>query len=86
MSPVCAACSASAAIRTGLFVAQAGWCDPLDQSLMERHMAFESAISGPYEISLFAPSHIGTDPAAHLPAGAADRFRTLKQHVADLQR
>jgi len=34
----------------------------------------------------FTPSHIGTDPAAYLPAAAADRFRMLKQHADDLHK
>jgi hypothetical protein len=31
----------------------------------------------------YAPSHIGNDPAAYLPPGAADRLRKLQQRVDD---
>lgn len=32
----------------------------------------------------FQPSTILSDPVAYLPAGAADKFRLLQQHVSDL--
>jgi hypothetical protein len=38
------------------------------------------AISG----TNYAPSHIGNDPAAYLPPGAADRLRKLQQRADDL--
>lgn len=51
-------------------------------------MTFERGPINPQPVSQisFTPSHIGTDPAAYLPAAAADRFRALKQHVDDLHK
>ena len=51
-------------------------------------MTFERGPANPQPVSQisFTPSHIGTDPAAYLPAAAADRFRTLKQHADDLHK